>query len=363
MENTGFRLFNSKGAALTICGILSIFGMVESASAECVVGDDDPSNFTLLIDATSSCSNMSDNMYGCDVAAGATGCTIFEKDGMGNPTGNSIDVFLDNGSVGGTEPVDWSSTGDGQVVFTIIVGANNGGSCGTSYTPGSEVGEGLGFLKKNSEIQKMNAVSFCSDFKQPASTSPVAEICPDGFQTAVNTLSVSTGLDFAFLEDPNQSGRRSICVPDGGDGSIETKRYACIDQCVTKPECLTDTSGPACSPSVCEPSGSWTTQRVEGNPDTFACTAFPTSDFTPPTDPEPYCWEIQQDLAGDCDTTVDTWQPQEESVLTIKKGHINPYVWQSCYSSGGRYVCETMCYAFTVADSTRCPLNSTILHD
>ena len=189
----------------------------------------------------------------------------------------------------------------------------------------------------------------------------VAEACPENYQEAVNQLSATTGLDFAFLLDPNESDRRSVCVPDGGtDGTLaKTKRYACIDECITKPECVGPAPLPAsCSPSVCEPSGSWTTKRTGTDPSTFACEAFPEQPYTPENDPLPYCWEVQQDLKGDCSGTV--WIPQDDSVLHIKKERVNPYVWQTCYSAGGRYVCETMCYLFPGDTSDACPLGSTV---
>jgi len=473
MANTVFRLFNSKGAALAMCGILSMFGLAGSAKAECVTGEDDPSAYTLLIDASSSCSNLSGNMFGCEVD-GSGSCTIT------HPTsGETIKVTLSNGSVGGTTPIDWSATSSrgGLVDLAIIVGANNGGSCGTTYTPGSSFGEGLIFRKTNGGNQKINALFFCSDFTQPPPDVPrlivtktvttedddtcsesvdsleigagesvrycytvenvgaglavdvtlsddagtpgnsgddfdvalglvdgnlspgappatgmslpvvisepgtvvntatamatgfggpveatdtatvnavqVAEICPPIYQNAVNELSLNTGQDFAFLGDPNDVSRRSICVPNGVGGAANTKRYKCIDQCVTKEICKTDPNNKACKPSACESSGAWTDWTSEdGIESTCSLIADPAPGATP------YCWEVQQDLNRDC--TLNEWEPQEESVLQIKKGHVNPYVWQTCYSSGGRYVCETMCYLFPGDTSGACPLNSTV---
>jgi hypothetical protein len=193
--------------------------------------------------------------------------------------------------------------------------------------------------------------------------SAIAESCPTDYQNVVNQLSQSTGLDFAFLQDPNLSGRRSLCVPNGANGSPDTRRYACIDQCITRPECE-DPNNPLCiGPSVCEPSGSWSTKRtgtdVITGYGTYECTALPRP--IQATNPAPYCWEIQQDLGADCGIP-DELEPQEETTLNIKKLHVNPYVWQTCYSSGGRYVCETMCYIFAGEDATACPLNSTIVN-
>lgn len=475
-----------KGTAVAMCGILLMFGMADSARAECLTGEFDPSSFTLLIDASSSCANLSDNMFGCEV--GGTGsCTI-----TNDITNETITVTLTNGTVGGTTPIDWSVMNPlGSLVdLAIIVGANNGGSCGTTYTPGSAFGEGLIFRKTNGSNQKVGKLYFCSDFAEPppdvprlivtkkvttedddtcsagtdsldigagesvrycytvenvgaglaeavtliddagtpgasdpvptddfsvtlnglnndgslnpgglatgmsdpviiteagtvvntataSATGPggtvevtasdtatvnavqVAEICPDNYQEAVNQLSQTTGLDFAFLQDPNESSRRSVCVPNGNNGAADTVRVGCIDQCVTKPECVSNLDDPACSPSVCEPSGSWTTKRTGTEPGTFECTDLPLT--APVTGPLPYCWEIQQDLDGVC-STLNEWKPQEETVLTIKKGHVNPYVWQTCYSSGGRRVCETMCYLFPGESPSACPPWSRIVN-
>lgn len=166
----------------------------------------------------------------------------------------------------------------------------------------------------------------------------VAEACPEDFQDDINDLATSTGLDYAFLLDPQKGGRTAVCTPDGTSGTVPAaRRIPCIDQCVTKPECQVDPSDPACSPSVCEPSGAWT----EG--DEFACT-----DLYPQPDALPYCWEIQQDFNRDCVANV--VDPLEETVLTIKKSRMNPYYYQSCYNSGGRYVCETMCFPLFAGD-------------
>ena len=481
MNVSFFKLFGNKGAVLTMCGFLSMFGMAGFAGANCVTGTSvlgpDPSVFTLLIDSTSNCGNMSGNMYGCDVDATGS-CTITNPN-----TSETITVSLTSGAVGSNTPLDWSTLDPSLVDFVIVVGATGGGTCGFSYTPGSDFGAGLGFLKSNGTYQKVNSVSFCSDFAEPAPDVPrlivtktvttaaddtcssdtdsldtgagadvrycyivenvgaglaesvtldddagtpgdtsddfsvtltglnsdgslssggtatgmsglvtiaqagtvvntatasatglggtvtvtaidtatvnavlVAEICPDNFQQAVNQLSQSTGLDYAFLLDPNQGGRLSVCAPNGLDSNgnpdpniAKAIRIGCVDQCVTKPICQTDPSNSQCFPSVCEPSGSWTADDVNGNCAPVTTTA---------TDPLPYCWEVQQDLNKDC--VLNEWDPQEETMHHIKKGHVNPYVYQSCYSSGGRYVCETMCFSFSAADALDCPPGSTV---
>jgi len=172
----------------------------------------------------------------------------------------------------------------------------------------------------------------------------VAVDCPTGYQTAVNTFSQSTGLDYAFLLDPNEGGKLSVCVPNGDNGDAPAaSRIKCVGQCITKPECQDNPNATGCEYSVCEASGAWTTGAGTSN-----CSAVE----TPPPGVLPYCWEVQQDLKKDCPINPTKWEPQEETVLNIKKGHVNPYIYQSCYSSGGRYVCETICFPFFAGD---CP--------
>lgn len=198
------------------------------------------------------------------------------------------------------------------------------------------------------------ACDTCED-SDTASVLLLAENCPANFQGAVNQFAAETGLDYAFLLDPNQGGRLSVCAPDGNftdpatNYSNEAIRVQCVDQCITKEICETDPTNVACSPSVCESSGAWT-EWSSGT----SCSVV--------TDPAPgvtpYCFEVQQDLNKDC--VLNEWDPQDDTVLHIKKGHSNPYVYQSCYSSGGRYVCETMCFAYSTADRANCPPGSTI---
>lgn len=469
MKHLGFSMLTSKITGLVVLGAVSAFGLSDSARADCIVGPSDPSSFTLLIDATSSCANLSGNMYGCDIDASGS-CTITNPN-----TNESITVTLTRGAVGGTTPVDWSSASlTGNLVdFAIIVGANAGGTCGTNYVPGSDFGTGLAFQKSNGSVQKMGSISLCSDFIEPITGTPrlllkktvttaddetcssssellevkagdsvkycyslenvgaglaegvtlnddagtqgdpgddfvvtlnglnndgslssggtatgselatitgagtlvntatamatgpdgvviatdtatvnavlAAEICPDNFQDAVNQLSLTTGLDFAYLLDPNQDARRAVCVPNGESGAADTIRIACQNQCITKPVCETNPDDPQCTPSVCEPSGAWTVKDENG-----ICSVV----TNPPPGAQPYCYEVLQDVNKDC--TLNEWDPQEESVLHIKKGHVNPYVWQSCYSSGGRYVCETMCFLYPGEDPSDCPPGSTV---
>jgi hypothetical protein len=473
MNNSILNRLASNRAVIALCGILSLLGVTESADAGCITGAADPSAFSLLIDASSSCGNLN-NMYGCEIGASGT-CTIVNPN-----TGETINVSLANGAVGGTTPIDWVSTSPSGKMpdFVILLGATAGGTCGFNYAPGSDFGAGLIFEKSNNTNQKVGGIEVCSDFIQPppeeprlilrktvsktVSADPVAdcasaqdlveaslgdqvrycytvenvgiglaenvtlkddegtpgstvgvpltglnndgslnsgatatgtmlvtlleagrlvntataeayglggtvvvtstdtatvdtlltaEICPENYQDAVNQLSLETGLDFAFLLDPNQTSRRAVCVPNGENGSADTIRVSCINQCIVKPGCEIDPEdNPDCSPSVCEESGAWTSWN-----DPYSCTVIEDR----PEGVQPYCWEVQQDLTRDCE--LNSVEVQETGILTVDKIHTNPYVYQSCYTSGGREVCETMCFAYSNKDAKKCPPDSTVV--
>ena len=148
-------------------GFMMMLGLSGAALGGCIQGPNDPSGHSLLIDANSSCANMSDNMSGCQMDLSGT-CTITNPN-----TGETITVNLTAGGVGGTTPVSWYSSTDtsnpnaGKADFVIIPGATGGGTCGWDYGVGSDFGEELAFLKSNGSIQKMNDIFFCSDFIGP----------------------------------------------------------------------------------------------------------------------------------------------------------------------------------------------------
>ena len=164
---SGIKIGRYKFLAVMAGGLMMAFGLSGTAVAECIQDNSDPSIFNLLVDASTSCEALSANMQGCQVDSSGS-CVITDPN-----TGETITVSLSAGSVGGTTTMSWFSNTDaanqkaGEVDFAIVVGATGGGSCGWSYTPGSNVGAGLGFLKNNGSIQKMNDIYFCSDFIGP----------------------------------------------------------------------------------------------------------------------------------------------------------------------------------------------------
>jgi uncharacterized repeat protein (TIGR01451 family) len=158
--------------ALTAGGLIAALLPTGFAWAECIKSSNDPSLFSLLVDASSSCAALSSNMTGCQVNAATGKCTMTKG-------AESITVELTAGSVGGTTPISWrvsnSTTANpkaGTVDFSIEVGATGGGTCGWSYSPGSTFGAGTAFLKSNGSIQKINDIYFCSDFLAPPADVP-----------------------------------------------------------------------------------------------------------------------------------------------------------------------------------------------
>jgi hypothetical protein len=163
----------SRIIALTAGGLIAAQLPMGIARAECVKSPTDPSLFSLLIDASSSCEALSSNMTGCRVDAATGQCTITKG-------AESITVQLTAGSVGGTTPFSWQVTGYSNIAnpkaatvdVSIAVGATGAGTCGWSYSPGSTHGDGTAFLKSNGSYQKLNDIYFCSDFDAPPADVP-----------------------------------------------------------------------------------------------------------------------------------------------------------------------------------------------
>jgi hypothetical protein len=399
-------------------------------------------------------------------------CTITNED-----TGETVTVRLDAGSVGGSTPVSWSSTTDasnpraGEVDFSIIVGATGGGSCGWSYTPGSDFGAGLAFLKSNGAIQKMNDIYFCSDFIGPPATvsrlvlsktvtraSGVCGVddsatltvdtgeevkycyvvenvgigdaanvlliddnatpgdtgddfevsleplngadllsgatasgesatvsfttpgrvvntatasaddgathtatatldvnqalgsCPPAFQNAVDQQVQETGeYPFAFLGDPKKPDQPAVCTPSSTNSAVASVSVSCIEGCAIKPECVDTPNAPGCSPQICQPSGAWTADDEYG-----ICGPA----ITDENSPQPFCWEVNQDLNRDC--VLNDYQPLSAIGVDVQQIHSNPYVYQSCVRSRRGTVCSTTCYLYPGEDASVCPAGSIV---
>lgn len=190
------KIGRCKFLAVIASGLMMSFGLSGTALSECVQDPADPSGFSLLVDSSSSCAAMSGNMAGCDIASTEAGasCTIINPLNMDE----WITVTLTSGNLGNNVPLSWTSTtntdnpNEGKVDFNINIGATGGGTCAWGYTPGSAFGIGLGFLKSNGGIQKINGISFCSDF-----IGPVQEISRLVLTKTITTESGTCGVDDA----------------------------------------------------------------------------------------------------------------------------------------------------------------------
>lgn len=469
---------------LLTLGVIGTFGPIGTVLGECITGTDDPSVFSILINRASNCKSLSGNMHGCEIGYSGT-CTISN----GSQT---IDVTLKNGSLRGKHPLDWGSEGAAGVDFVILHNAWSENSCGFSYTPGSDFGVGLAFLKRNNwyylkrsrRFKKITRISFCSDFTDPAPAQPrlvvnetvttengvcgeddveilnvnsgeTVKYCyrvenigpgqavdvvlridngtpddpaddqnvllsglqdgglaPGGTATgellvpitndgvlvntatvtghtfdgiivsASDTATVNTALAkcpqelqdvvnaasnrFAFLAgfDPVSPETVSVCSPEqdlSNNESLRSVRVSCINECVIKQACKDDPSSIECkTPPVCQPSGAWNYFKgedpstfTEENPDPTSGSCVVTSNGQ-----TPFCWEVQQNLPNSPDCERKQIDPLKTGGIDIGQVRANPFVYQSCTNSGGRYVCETICFLFPGEDASVCPSGS-----
>lgn len=151
--------------------LLALLATPAAVMADCLATPN--AKFSVLIDASSSCSNMSANMSGCQVDPVSGSCTIPNP----VPGGQPIVIQVTPADAVGSVPVapglvSWTATGPAElgtklVDFSIFLGATGGGTCGWSYTPGASSDSGMAFLKSNGQYQKVNDIYFCSDFTAP----------------------------------------------------------------------------------------------------------------------------------------------------------------------------------------------------
>jgi len=185
------------------------------------------SQFTLLVDSSSSCEALSSNMTGCQTDATGT-CTIPNPTPGGTPI---VVTVTPSDAVGTSGTFSWSATGPAslgnkQVDVAISIGATGGGTCGWSYTPGESSDMNLGFLKSNGSYQKVNDIFFCSDFTAPPPA--LAKIVLSKTVMAsggtcgvddVEVLDVNTGAEVEYcfsVENVGAGNASSIVLSDPG---------------------------------------------------------------------------------------------------------------------------------------------------
>jgi uncharacterized repeat protein (TIGR01451 family) len=210
--------------SLVAGGLIAALLPTGFAWADCVKAPGDPSVFSLLIDATSSCQAMSANMSGCRVDAATGQCTITRG-------AESITVKLTQGSVGSSTPFSWqvisSNTENpkaGTVDFSIAIGATGGGTCGWSYSPGSSFGSGTAFLKSNGSYQKINDIYFCADFSAPPPQLPRLSL-----KKTVMAQGGTCGVNDADLIDAKTGQQVEYCYVVDNLGNGDANNLVLVD--------------------------------------------------------------------------------------------------------------------------------------
>jgi hypothetical protein len=158
-----------RALALLAGWLLALLAAPATVMGGCLITPN--ANYTLLVEATSSCSGLSANMHGCTTNASGT-CVI------PNPTSGGVPIvvqMIPSNAVGSTPTATgfgWTATGPAAlgtklVDVAIMSGATAGSTCSWSYTPGVGDDTGLAFLKTNGTYAKVNNIYFCSDFTAP----------------------------------------------------------------------------------------------------------------------------------------------------------------------------------------------------
>lgn len=173
-----------------------------------------------------------------------------------------------------------------------------------------------------------------------------AEQCPQAYQDLINALNVDTDNFYAasILLEPKNPGLISLCTPtcsndpgnpnyvEGVDCPVaESTRTLCEDDCVWDNDL-----------DSCTPSGNW-------DPDE--------EDVIDPDGRMPYCWEVLESITDGGGVGLKVKSSQTVEIIELST---NPYVYQTCYKSGGRKVCETICYLYDGESGADCPKGSTI---
>jgi hypothetical protein len=175
-----------------------------------------------------------------------------------------------------------------------------------------------------------------------------AEKCPQKYQDLINSLNLDTDNFYAasILLEPKNPGLISLCTPtcsnvEGSDNYDEncpvaqSSRTFCEDDCIWSDNLPGGVSG-------CTPSDNWDAIEEE---------------VIDPDGPLPYCWEVLESITDGGGIGLKVKSSQFIEIIELST---NPYVYQSCYKSGGRKVCETICYLYDDETSADCPKGSTV---
>ena len=165
--------------------------------------------------------------------------------------------------------------------------------------------------------------------------------CPESYQSLINSIA-SVDPDNAYaasiLLQPKSPGLISLCTPTCSTNQVDpnydpdciatSTRTVCEDDCIWD-----DTTGD------CKASGCW-----DGDQNTC-------------TESLPYCHEVLASITNGEGFGLKVKTSQTVEIIELS---VNPYVYQTCYKSGGRKVCETICYLYPGETAADCPAGSTV---
>lgn len=194
--------------AFAATALIATLGLAGSAwGAGCT--DDAPteSDYTLVIDATATCANLSANMTGCRIDSGQTSCTA----------PNGMTATLTSGTIGGTVPVSFTTTGF-QADVSLIGGATQGSSCGYFYSDGTNVATNLHFVKSNGGNAQVKYVDVCTDGQDeaPPPVTRVLPACPQDIQDALDEGTIPGDLAYV-IQNISDGDSATLCIKNDPD--------------------------------------------------------------------------------------------------------------------------------------------------
>ena len=259
-----------------------------------------------------------------DPAEGETVTYCYEVKNTGTGDASSVELVDDNGGIGSPFTVAIGNLAAGQTVTYTndVLFTERGVVTNTVTVTGiSESGTDL----SASDIATVEAGIAASE-------------CPESYQTLINSLQTEdpdNAYAASILLQPQNPGLISLCTPtceaSDPDCIVPSTRTLCEDDCIWD-----------ASTGACQLSGVW--DPINGEVIEGATRL-------------PYCHEVIDSIksSGGIGLTFTTTQTVEIIELSV-----NPYVYQTCYKSGGRKVCETICYKFPGETDADCPAGSTI---
>jgi hypothetical protein len=164
--------------------------------------------------------------------------------------------------------------------------------------------------------------------------------CPEEYQNLINSIysDPTNGYAASILLEPKNPGSISLCTPTCTyDPSDPNACAATSTRTLCEDDCIWDTDA-----NDCKPSDNWDSTNGE---------------VIDPAGPLPYCFEVLASITNGDGLGLKVKTSQTVEIIELS---VNPYVYQTCYKSGGRKVCETICYLYEGETAADCPKGSTV---